>query len=91
VTGTGRIVEVEAATTYQATIQTPSGTFTDSGRATPVLTLVEITGECVGGAPCESRSGNFDQLFTLSDQAPPPPPPTCEPNDQHKKRGCEAD
>lgn len=92
VSGTGRIVEVEAATTYQATIQTPSGTFTDSGRATPVLTLVEIRGQCAGGVQCESRSGNFDQLFTLSDQAPPPPPPpTCEEDDEHKKKGCEDD
>jgi hypothetical protein len=73
VTGTGRMVVVEAATTYQATIQSPLGTFTDSGRSTPVLTLTEITGECAGGVPCESRSGNFDQLFTLSDQAEPPP------------------
>lgn len=80
VTGTGRVVEVEAATTYEATIETPLGTFMDSGRSTPVLTLVEITGECAGGVDCESRSGNFDQLFTLSDQTPPrpPPPPPCD-------------
>jgi hypothetical protein len=89
ITGTGRIVEVEAATTYNATIQAPSGTFTDTGRATPVLTLVEITGECAGGVQCESRSGNFDQLFTLSDQAPQPP--TCEEDDEHKRKGCEDD
>jgi hypothetical protein len=67
--GSGRIVEVEAATTYEATIEETAGTFADSGRATPVLTLVEISGSCPGGLSCESRSGNFDQLFTLSDQA----------------------
>jgi hypothetical protein len=99
VTGTGRIVEVEAATTYEATMQTPLGTFEDTGRATPVLTLVEITGKCAGGVQCESRSGNFDQLFTLSDQAgpaPPPfPPPTCDEDDQGDQdqdgddQGCE--
>lgn len=69
ITGTGRIVEVEAATTYEATINEPLGTFTDSGRATPVLTLVEITGSCPAGPFCSSNSANFDQLFTLSDQA----------------------
>ena len=79
VTGTGRIVEVEAATTYEATIQTPLGTFTDTGRSTPVLTLVEITGECAVGVPCESRSGTFDQLFTLSDQLATPP---CDEDEQ---------
>ena len=84
VTGTGRIVEVEAATTYQATIQSPSGTFTDSGRATPVLTLLEIRGQCAGGIDCESRSGNFNQLFTLSDQTPPPPPPPPPPCDDNE-------
>lgn len=73
VTGTGRIVDVQAATTYEATIQSPLGTFTDSGRATPVLDLVEITGECAPGIPCSINSGTFDQLFTLSDQTPPPP------------------
>lgn len=80
VTGTGRIVEIEAAATYEATIEGPLGTFADSGRSTPVLTLVEITGECAAGPNCESRSGNFDQLFTLSDQTPPPtpPPPPCD-------------
>lgn len=82
VTGTGRIVEVEAATTYQATIQTPLGTFSDSGRATPVLTFVEISGECVGGIPCSSSSGTFDQLFTLSDQAEPPPVDCDDDNDE---------
>ncbi len=79
VMGTGRIVEVEAATTYEATINGPAGTFTDSGRATPVLTLVEITGTCAG-LPCSSNSGSFDQLFTLSDQAAPPP--TCDEDEQ---------
>jgi hypothetical protein len=69
IVGSGRLVEVEAATTYEATIQEPVGTFTDTGRATPVLTLVEITGSCPAGPFCESRSGNFDQLFTLSEQA----------------------
>jgi hypothetical protein len=72
IVGTGRIVEVEAATTYEATINEPAGTFTDSGRATPVLTLVEITGSCPAGPFCSSNSGNFDQLFTLSDQVTPP-------------------
>jgi hypothetical protein len=95
VTGTGRIVEVEAATRYEATIQTSAGTFTDTGRSTPVLTLVEITGECAGGITCESRSGNFDQLFTLSDQAAPPPLPPCDEDDQGDQdqdgddQGCE--
>lgn len=78
ITGTGRIVEVEAATTYEATISEPAGTFTDSGRATPVLTLVEITGSCPAGPFCDSNSGNFDQLFTLSDQAVTP----CDEDDQ---------
>ena len=98
VTGTGRVVEVEAATTYEATIVGPLGTFTDSGRSTPVLTLVEITGECAGGVQCESRSGNFDQLFTRSDQTPPPPPPPfpCEEDgdeedDDGDDDGCEDD
>jgi hypothetical protein len=90
VTGTGRIVEVEAATTYQATIETPLGTFTDNGRSTPVLTLVEITGECVGGIPCESRSGNFDQLFTLSDQAEPPPA-DCDDDEDGDSQGGDGD
>jgi hypothetical protein len=95
VTGTGRIVEVEAATTYSARIETPLGTFIDTGRSTPVLTLVEITGECAGGVPCESRSGTFDQLFTLSDQVAPPP--TCDEDDQGNQdqdgddQGCEDD
>jgi hypothetical protein len=80
VTGTGRIVEVEAATTYEATINEPAGTFTDSGRATPVLTLVEITGSCPAGPFCDSNSGSFDQLFTLSDQAVPPA--TCDEDEQ---------
>ena len=84
VTGTGRIVEVEAATTYQAMIQGPLGTFEDSGRATPVLTLAEIRGQCAGGIECESRSGTFDQLFTLSDQTPPPPPPPPPPCDDNE-------
>ena len=70
--GRGRIVEVEAATTYEATINEPSGTFTDSGRATPVLNLVEITGTCPAGPFCSSNSGSFDQLFTLSDQPAAP-------------------
>jgi hypothetical protein len=72
ITGTGRIIEVEAATLYEATINEPLGTFTDSGRATPVLTLVQITGSCPAGPFCDSNSGNFDQLFTLSDQTVPP-------------------
>ena len=76
--GTGRIVEVEAATTYQATINQPAGTFTDSGRATPVLNLVEITGSCPAGPFCSSNSGNFDQLFTLSNQVAAP----CDEDDQ---------
>ena len=80
VTGTGRIVEVEAATLYEATINEPAGTFTDSGRATPVLTLVEIAGFCPAGPFCSSNSGNFDQLFTLSDQAVPPA--TCDEDEQ---------
>lgn len=79
VTGAGRIVEIEAATTYQATIVEPLGTFTDSGRATPALTLVEITGSCPGGPSCSSNNANFDQLFTLSDQAAPP---TCDEDEQ---------
>jgi hypothetical protein len=79
IVGTGRIVEVEAATTYEATINEPAGTFIDAGRATPVLTLVEITGSCPAGPFCDSNSGNFDQLFTLSDQAAPPP---CDEDDQ---------
>ena len=78
VTGSGRIVEVEAATTYQATISDPLGTSTDSGRATPVLTLVEIAGSCPAGPFCSSNSGNFDQLFTLSDQVVAP----CDEDDQ---------
>ena len=49
ITGAGRIIEVEAATTYEATINEPAGTSTDTGRATPVLTLVEITGSCPPG------------------------------------------
>ena len=72
VLGTGRIVEVEAATRYEATIDEPVGTFADSGRATPVLTLVEISGSCPSGPFCSSNSGTFDQLFTLSDQVLPP-------------------
>jgi hypothetical protein len=91
VTGTGRIVEVEAATTYQATIDGPLGTFTDSGRATPVLTLVEIRGECAGGVECESRSGNFDQLFTLSDQTTPPSPPPCDDDEDDDSQGGDGD
>ena len=79
VLGTGRIVEVEAATTYEATINEPSGTFTDSGRATPVLNLVEITGSCPAGPFCSSNSGSFDQLFTLSDQAASP---VCDEDEQ---------
>lgn len=79
ITGTGRIVEVEAATTYAATITGPLGTSTDSGRATPVLTLVEITGSCPAGPFCNSNSGNFDQLFTLSDQAASP---VCDEDEQ---------
>ena len=71
VLGSGRIVEVEAATTYEATINEPAGTFTDSGRATPVLTLVEVAGSCPAGPFCSSNSGNFDQLFTLSNQVAP--------------------
>jgi hypothetical protein len=78
ITGTGRIVEVEAATLYDATINEPLGTFTDSGRATPVLTLVQMTGSCPAGPFCESNSGNFDQLFTFSDQTLPP----CDEDDQ---------
>jgi hypothetical protein len=78
ITGTGRIIEVEAATLHEATINEPLGTFTDSGRATPVLTLVQITGSCPAGPFCDSNSGNFDQLFTLSDQAVPP----CDEDDQ---------
>ena len=80
VIGTGRIVEVEAATLYEVTINEPTGTFTDSGRATPVLTLIEITGSCPAGPFCSSNSGNFDQLFTLSDQAAPPG--VCEEDEQ---------
>lgn len=92
VTGTGRIVEVEAATTYQATIQTPLGTFTDTGRATPVLTLIEISGECAGGIPCSSNSGTFDQLFTLSDQSEPPPEDCDDDNDdQGDDEACDDD
>jgi hypothetical protein len=65
VTGTGRVVEVRAATTYQATIDPPLGqSTTDSGRATPVLSVVDIEG--IGSI----HTANFDQLFTLSDQAP---------------------
>jgi hypothetical protein len=78
ITGTGRIIEVEAATLYEATINEPLGTFTDTGRATPVLTLVQMTGSCPAGPFCDSNSGNFDQLFTLSDQAVPP----CDEDDQ---------
>ena len=63
---------------YEATINEPAGTFTDSGRATPVLTLVEITGSCPAGPFCSSNSGNFDQLFTLSDQVAAP----CDEDDQ---------
>jgi hypothetical protein len=87
VTGTGRIVEVEAATTYEATIEGPLGTSTDSGRATPVLTLIEISGECAGGVECSSNTGSFDQLFTLSDQAPPPPPPPCDDDEDGDNQG----
>lgn len=88
VVGTGRIVEVEAATLYEATINEPAGTFTDAGRATPVLTLVEITGSCPAGPFCDSNSGNFDQLFTLSDQAAPPP---CDEDDQGGGPGHQGD
>lgn len=90
ITGTGRIVDVQAATTYQATIQSPLGTFTDSGRATPVLDLVEITGECALGIPCESRSATFDQLFTLSDQSEPPPTP-CDDDEDGDDQGGDDD
>jgi hypothetical protein len=90
VTGTGRLVEVEAATTYQATIETPLGSFEDSGRATPVLTLVEITGECEPGIPCESRNATFDQLFTLSDQAEPPPV-ECDDDEDGDSQGGDGD
>jgi hypothetical protein len=94
VTGTGRVVEIEAATTYVATIQTPLGTFMDSGRSTPTLLVTEITGRCAGGIPCQSRNANFDQLFTLSDQSEPPAPP-CDEDDQGDQdqdgddQGCE--
>jgi hypothetical protein len=94
VTGTGRVVEIEAATRYSATISGPSGTFEDSGRATVVLDLVEITGECAPGVECESRSGTFDQLFTLSDQAPPPPPPPpppCDDDEDGDSQGGDGD
>jgi hypothetical protein len=94
ITGTGRVVEIEAATTYEATISGPTGTFEDSGRATVVLDLVEITGECAPGVQCESRSGNFDQLFTLSDQAPPPPPPPpppCDDDEDGDSQGGDGD
>jgi hypothetical protein len=91
ITGTGRIAEIEAATTYQATIEGPLGTSTDNGRATPVLTLVEITGECAGGVQCESRSGNFDQLFTLSDQTQPPPPLPCDDDEDGDDQGGDDD
>lgn len=90
--GTGRIVEVQAATTYQATIQTPLGTFMDSGRATPVLDVVEITGRCdVSGLECSSNSATFDQLFTLSDQAAPPPPPPCDDDEDGDSQGGDGD
>jgi hypothetical protein len=75
ITGNGRIIEIEAATRYEATIVTDAGTFEDRGRATVVLNLLEMTGECSTGSNCSSNSGAFDQLFTLSDQTPPPPPP----------------
>lgn len=90
ITGTGRIVDVQAATTYQATIQSPLGSFTDSGRATPVLDVAEITGECAPGIPCESRSATFDQLFTLSDQTPPPPDP-CDDDEDGDDQGGDGD
>ena len=69
ITGSGRLLEIEAATLYEATIDEPAGTFTDSGRATPVLTVAEIIGSCPAGPFCTSSSGSFDQLFTLSNQA----------------------
>ena len=82
--GTGRVVHVQAATTYQATIQTPLGTFQDSGRATPVLTLTEIS-----NATQSSNTGNFDQLFTLSE----PPPVDCDDDndDQGDDEDCDED
>ena len=79
VTGIGRIVEIEAATRYEATINEPVGTFTDSGRATATLILTEIAGSCSAAPFCSSNSGNFDQLFTLSDHAVPPV--TCDDDD----------
>jgi hypothetical protein len=85
--GTGRVVNVQAATTYQATIQTPPDTFQDSGRATPVLTLTEISNPLQS-----SNSGSFDQLFTLSDQTEPPPEECDDDNDdQGDDSDCDED
>jgi hypothetical protein len=67
VTGDGTVVDVTAATQYDATISGPGGTSTDSGLAFFTLSEIAITGSCPAGV-CNVRIGGYDELFAVSDR-----------------------
>jgi hypothetical protein len=65
--GHGTVVEVNAQTRYQASIQGPDGTTSDSGIAYVALADIQITGSCPTGSECQGRLAGFNQTFALSD------------------------
>ena len=79
--GQGQVVEVNAQSRYEATIDGPQGPPTsDSGLALSSVSQINITGTCPTGI-CEARIGGFSETFTDSDQTEPPPPPICDPEE----------
>ncbi len=65
--GQGRVIEVNAQVHYDANINGPGGSFSDSGLAFSVLGDLDITGSCPA-VTCHARIGGFDQTFALSDR-----------------------
>lgn len=80
--GSSTVVDLDANTTYDATIHSPDGSFTDHGGAELSLqggTNPDVNGTVIGPS--------FQETFVLSAglvpvTPPPPPPPLCDENDQ---------
>ncbi len=79
--GQGRVVEVNAQTSYQATIAGSGASSSDSGSALASVSQIDITGTCPTGT-CQARIGGFGETFTASDQVVPP---SCEQGDDHSQ------
>jgi hypothetical protein len=76
--GQGRVVEVNAQTHYQATIDGVGPPTSDSGSALSSVSQIDITGTCPAGV-CQATIGGFSETFSLSDQTVPP---SCDEDDE---------